>query len=145
MSFNRNDPCPCGSGKKYKKCCLNKENQGLDRTNNSIKETRQSISGHNSSVFYSDLDALSNSIVDLVKSKDYQKAKDVCKKLMQEYPDQVDGYERLASIYEAEGDVMKAVEYYRKTADFMLNHPGFDSEGINYYREKADRLENGTT
>lgn len=22
----RNDPCPCGSGKKYKKCCLNKEN-----------------------------------------------------------------------------------------------------------------------
>ena len=22
----RNDPCPCGSGKKYKKCCLNKTN-----------------------------------------------------------------------------------------------------------------------
>lgn len=21
---NRNDPCPCGSGKKYKKCCMNK-------------------------------------------------------------------------------------------------------------------------
>ena len=20
----RNDPCPCGSGKKYKKCCLRK-------------------------------------------------------------------------------------------------------------------------
>ncbi|MBR2386384.1 SEC-C domain-containing protein [bacterium] len=20
----RNDPCPCGSGKKYKNCCLNK-------------------------------------------------------------------------------------------------------------------------
>jgi hypothetical protein len=24
----RNDPCPCGSGKKYKKCCLGKEQQG---------------------------------------------------------------------------------------------------------------------
>jgi len=22
----RNDPCPCGSGKKYKKCCLKKQN-----------------------------------------------------------------------------------------------------------------------
>ena len=22
----RNDPCPCGSGKKYKKCCMNKDN-----------------------------------------------------------------------------------------------------------------------
>ena len=25
MSVGRNDPCPCGSGKKYKKCCLNKK------------------------------------------------------------------------------------------------------------------------
>ncbi|WP_445506464.1 SEC-C metal-binding domain-containing protein [Niallia sp. 03190] len=26
MTINRNDKCPCGSGKKYKKCCLKKEN-----------------------------------------------------------------------------------------------------------------------
>ena len=25
MSIQRNDPCVCGSGKKYKKCCLLKE------------------------------------------------------------------------------------------------------------------------
>lgn len=25
--IGRNEPCPCGSGKKYKKCCLLKENQ----------------------------------------------------------------------------------------------------------------------
>jgi hypothetical protein len=25
MKAKRNDPCPCGSGKKYKKCCLEKE------------------------------------------------------------------------------------------------------------------------
>ena len=24
--IGRNDPCPCGSGKKYKKCCGKKEN-----------------------------------------------------------------------------------------------------------------------
>jgi len=24
----RNDPCPCGSGRKYKNCCMHKENQG---------------------------------------------------------------------------------------------------------------------
>ncbi len=23
--IGRNDPCPCGSGKKYKKCCLQKK------------------------------------------------------------------------------------------------------------------------
>jgi methionyl aminopeptidase len=26
MKIGRNDPCPCGSGKKYKKCCMGKEN-----------------------------------------------------------------------------------------------------------------------
>ena len=25
----RNDPCPCGSGKKYKRCCLGKGSPGL--------------------------------------------------------------------------------------------------------------------
>lgn len=25
----RNDPCPCGSGKKYKKCCLDKDNRAV--------------------------------------------------------------------------------------------------------------------
>ncbi|GEN54453.1 SEC-C metal-binding domain-containing protein [Halobacillus faecis] len=28
----RNDPCPCGSGKKYKKCCMNKTNEGVGST-----------------------------------------------------------------------------------------------------------------
>jgi len=23
VNIGRNDPCPCGSGKKYKKCCMN--------------------------------------------------------------------------------------------------------------------------
>ncbi len=26
--IGRNDPCPCGSGKKYKKCCLDKDEAG---------------------------------------------------------------------------------------------------------------------
>jgi hypothetical protein len=25
MKIGRNEPCPCGSGKKYKKCCLKKD------------------------------------------------------------------------------------------------------------------------
>lgn len=30
MKVGRNEPCPCGSGKKYKKCCLNKQNVSSD-------------------------------------------------------------------------------------------------------------------
>ena len=31
-AVGRNDPCPCGSGKKYKKCCLPRDTAVLRRT-----------------------------------------------------------------------------------------------------------------
>jgi len=35
MKIGRNAPCPCGSGKKYKKCCLAKDQQtGKSHQNN---------------------------------------------------------------------------------------------------------------
>ena len=27
-SIGRNDPCPCGSGRKFKKCCVNVQTKG---------------------------------------------------------------------------------------------------------------------
>ncbi len=33
-TVGRNDPCPCGSGKKYKKCCMEKEQQNFKETGN---------------------------------------------------------------------------------------------------------------
>ena len=34
----RNEPCPCGSGKKYKKCCLNKPKESVDMQEASPKQ-----------------------------------------------------------------------------------------------------------
>ena len=31
QKIGRNDPCPCGSGKKYKQCCLLKKTSGGKR------------------------------------------------------------------------------------------------------------------
>lgn len=39
MKVGRNNPCPCGSGKKYKKCCLNKD-----------QESHQSYQSNNSNI-----------------------------------------------------------------------------------------------
>ena len=50
LKVHRNDPCPCGSGLKYKKCCLGKENSGnvnvqkdlyLRKYNIRLKEAKQ--------------------------------------------------------------------------------------------------------
>ena len=41
MKVGRNDPCPCGSGKKYKKCCLSKDTMIVnDLKNFRLEEVR---------------------------------------------------------------------------------------------------------
>lgn len=32
MKIERNEPCPCGSGKKYKRCCALKHGAGMSQT-----------------------------------------------------------------------------------------------------------------
>jgi len=125
--IGRNESCPCGSGKKYKRCCLSQQN-GKKKTS-MIKPGFIPI--------FTDLDKLSNSVMDLIKRKKFKKAEKVCNKLLTKYPDQIDGFIRFALVYEAKGDNQKAAEFYRKAADFANSMPGFDQESVNYYLSQA--------
>jgi tetratricopeptide (TPR) repeat protein len=121
--IGRNEPCPCGSGKKYKKCCLN--------------TSKSSIGG---TFIYTDLDNLSNQVVDLIQDKKFDEAEGVCRKLLQQYPEQIDGLHRYAELYEAQGKNREAVEYYRKTVAFAEKAGGFGRESIESFRQKAEQL-----
>ena len=99
--IGRNAPCPCGSGKKYKKCCLSAQ-QG--NRPSSVKKQRFIP-------VFTDLDQLSNSVVDLIKQKNLGEAEAVSRRLLAEYPDQIDGLNRLAMVYEARGEKRKAAEF----------------------------------
>jgi len=50
--IGRNDPCPCGSGKKYKKCCLEKEE---DLSTSSYDKRYFELKGRNAENFVYDL------------------------------------------------------------------------------------------
>jgi len=130
--IGRNAPCPCGSGKKYKKCCLMHQ-EGAKRY--SPKRKMQVIP------VYTELDQISNSVVDLIKENKLDEARAVSRKLLVEYPDQVDGLNRLAMVYEARGEKGKAAEYYRKAADFAKSNEGFDSWAIDWFLSEAKRVE----
>jgi tetratricopeptide (TPR) repeat protein len=119
--LGRNDSCPCGSGKKYKKCCLNK-------------------SAPEGNIVYTDLDQLSNKVPALIKQGKFDEAENVCKSLLEQFPEQIDGVHRFAEVYEAKGDKLKAAEYYRKTAEFARKADGFEEESVNFFLKEADRL-----
>jgi hypothetical protein len=129
----RNAPCPCGSGKKYKKCCL-------------LLHQESSAQQQEAGTFFlspglTELDDLSNSVVNLIKERRLDKAEALCHELLSRYPDQIDGTERLAAVYEARAENKKAAQYYRKAAQFAQDNPGFDQEMIEWYLSKAEGLE----
>ncbi len=139
--ISRNSPCPCGSGKKYKKCCLSHAKKEVKAKES--PDPQHNLSFRDFEEFNLEVDALcdlSNSVVDLVNSGDLDKAESVCHELLNSYPDQIDGIERLAMVYEARGDNKKAIEYYKKTAEFAQSNDGFDPEFVKWALEKVEEL-----
>ncbi len=126
--IGRNEPCFCGSGKKYKKCCL---------------PAPQSPEG--GTFIYTDLEDLSNQVWNLIKQKKFVEAEEICQRLLEQYPDQIDGLHRYADLFEAQDKKRKAAEYYRKAADFAKHAEGFDQQSVDFFREKAEELAENDT
>jgi len=133
--IGRNAPCPCGSGKKYKKCCLSPQ-----------QEKRPSpVKKQGFTPVFTDLDQLSNSVVDLIRHNKLDEAEAVSRRLLNEYPDQIDSLDRLAMVYEARGEKGKAAKYYRKAYRFAMSHEGFDQDATDWFLSEANRLESQST
>ncbi len=132
----RNDPCPCGRGRKYKKCCMEADEQrrpaGVARGSDPLPAYR---------IAETEVDALSNSVIDLIEAGDFGAAEAACRRLQEEYPDQVDGIWRLASVHEARGDRAAAADCYRAAAEFARSHDGFEEQSITDMIEAAERME----
>ncbi len=134
--IGRNDPCPCGSGKKYKRCCL--------RQHEAAAAERAAAQLAPPVFAWEDdgLDEASNRVGDLVHDGKLDEAEQAARDLLVRYPDVHDGFERLAMVYEARGDRTQAAEYYRKALAFMLdNADNYDPEGIDWMRKKAESME----
>lgn len=119
----RNDPCPCGSGKKYKKCCLPKK-PGPDR-----------------------VDALSQNAVSAIKAKRYEEAERLCAQLLRDYPEVVDGHDLLGLLRSAQGNFREAADHYTRALEVVERHPGdYDPEIRDLLRrEREEALKNVTS
>lgn len=134
----RNDPCPCGSGQKYKRCCMDKDQAAEHQTlaarqveRDAIKaQHRTRVKDYIASIQDSDgLDEASNDVVDLIHAGKFDEAERAARDLLVCYPEVPDGHDRLGMLYEARGQNREAAHCYRKVVDFMRAHPGdFDPE-----------------
>jgi hypothetical protein len=125
----RNDPCPCGSGQKYKRCCLPRdeaaaaaERATADRAAMLPREAQRSASDAAIRVDDDGLDDASNGVIDLIAAERLDEAEHAAQDLLERYPEVHDGLERLAMVAAARGDRLRAAAYYRQAADFVHAH-----------------------
>ena len=116
--IGRNAPCPCGSGSKYKKCCLPKHEREAALARMSSAPTARPPYD----LADDGLDDLSNSVLGLIKARRFEEALDACQLLLHKFPEVVDGLERSALVYAAMGDHAKASACYRDALAF-ITHP----------------------
>jgi len=160
----RNDPCPCGSGNKYKKCCLAKEEalvreqlakaeaRRAERAAETaaayrlhLREVKAAIAASLSGAEDADEDELtiaSNAAAELVRAGKLDEAEQAARDLLLLFPDVHDGYDRLGMVYEARGDKQKAADCYRKVIAFIREHPDDYEPGFeDVFVKLVDRLD----
>jgi tetratricopeptide (TPR) repeat protein len=147
----RNDPCPCGSGLKYKRCCLDKDQAGahaslaVQQAERAARQAqrRAEIADFVAAINGADeLDAASNGVVDLIHAGRLDEAEQAACDLLVRYPEVPDGHDRLGMVYEARAQNHEAAQCYRRVVDFMRAHPGdFDPESETFFLERIAKLD----
>jgi hypothetical protein len=153
----RNDPCPCGSGKKYKRCCLDKdvdaelEHERLAAAlwssvvDADIVDSFDEFNTDTDDAEY-ELTANSDAAVDLVDEGRLDEAEQVALHLLEHFPDAHDGWDRLGMVYEARGDNRKAADCYRKVIEVIRAHPENHDPGFEaIFHRLVEKLDPSTT
>jgi tetratricopeptide (TPR) repeat protein len=144
----RNDPCPCGSGKKYKQCCLARDEAAAadaraaqaaalpERRPGPLRSLQ--IIDHGTD----ELAEASNAVVDLVHAGKLDEAEKAAHDLLTRFPDVHDGYDRLGMVCEARGDHRQAAEHYRKAIAVIRDHPDdYDPDFEAVFHKLVERLD----
>ena len=165
----RNDPCHCGSGNKYKKCCLAKDEAAerdlvkaqARRDQPAVAHRHECAAAHRLPVnelmaevaarlrmaeeedaYEDELDAASNAVVQLVGAAKLDEAEAAARDLLVRFPDVHDGWDRLGMVHEARGDSRQAADCYRKVIDFISQHPDdYDAAIVEQFAKLVERLD----
>jgi len=138
VAIARNAPCPCGSGKKYKQCCLDADADKARAAATAVVTASRLEADEEDA----ELALLSNEAVDLVNAGDFAKAEAVIAELRERFPYAHDWMERTAFLNEKRGNLPAAREYYGKCLELALAQPELFDEGSRaFFQRKAEQFE----
>jgi tetratricopeptide (TPR) repeat protein len=153
----RNDRCPCGSGKKYKACCLTRdeaaeheqlaaEQAGRDKRAEArrleLRKARDAIAADFAASHDDDLDETVDAALRLIHEDKLEQTETTARHLIERYPDIPDGWEFLGHVHEKRGENREALACYRRVVEIINRTPDdFDPEYTQRFVDRIAKLE----
>jgi tetratricopeptide (TPR) repeat protein len=122
VSLGRNDPCHCGSGKKFKLCCLNKQpayNKANSFTPQQLANALQLTQNH-------------------LQRGNLPQASNICKKILEAAPGHSDAWHLLGVIELRQGNIEVAIGYLQRALKLRPDHPEYLANMGYALHEKGD-------
>lgn len=146
--IGRNDLCPCGSGKKYKRCCMAHDEAVAHKELADAVAASQAAAAaaqhdpHLCDDCNEQLDTAANAVLALIDARKFDAAEQAAHELLARFPAVHDGHECLGRLYQAKGDHHQAAECYRRVIVFARNEPHlYDPEFVGHFQDLIDHLE----
>jgi hypothetical protein len=145
--IGRNDPCPCGSGEKYKRCCQEKDEaaQRLARETSNA-ELRSDVEARQAAIAeqldrYQQCTKATAAVFQLIQARNFAQAEIEAREHMESFPEVPDGYDLMGMLCEARNEPVQAVHWYRQVIAFIRAHPDvFSANDETRYQRRIERL-----
>jgi len=150
----RNDRCPCGSGKKYKACCLARD-EAAERDRLAVEQAgrearaearrlelrkeRDAIAADfGASTDLRDLDETVDAALRFIEEGKLEELETAARHILERYPDIPDGWEFLGHVHDKRGENQDAVACYRRVLEIVNRTP--DDFGPEYTQRFVHRI-----
>jgi len=127
--IGRNDPCPCGSGNKYKRCCLwAAASTPAPAPLPMAVAASHPVADDLCDCCLDDLNERADRALDCLVAGCVDDAEAMAHDLMRDFPAEVEGVDLLSMVSEARGDRAGAAALLRRAIEIVRTHPHHDPE-----------------
>jgi tetratricopeptide (TPR) repeat protein len=138
--IGRNEPCPCGSGKKYKRCCQANPVQTPPPT-----ALRSDVEHEATSELcpccVERLEEQADRVTDELVAGRLDHAEALCQKLIADFPTEAEGLDLLSMILQERGERERALELLRRASAIAHARSEYDSDVRSDMRVRIRQLE----
>jgi hypothetical protein len=123
----RNEPCSCGSGKKFKRCCLERieeeerlarlrvEQERLVAERERLEMERELAEAELAEAAeFVEVDRRSEGVLGLIEGGQLEAAEAAAREFVADFPEEAVAIERLAQVLEAKGEQQASADEYRR-------------------------------